>query len=145
MSIHMGTTKISPEKTLMEIQKLLAAAGAGKVITDYEKGEPTGLIFSLWHEDRELPYKLPVKTNWVFKHLQSLRSHPWKGKEQDLAQSKRTAWRLILRWLQAQFALMEVGMVDAKEVFLPYYYDGEQTFYEFFLESEGIKLLEEPK
>lgn len=38
----------------------------------------------------------------------------------DPAQAKRTAWRQILRWIDAQLALIEVGQASAFEVFMPY-------------------------
>lgn len=69
--------------------------------------------------------------------------NPQDNVEKDTAQAKRIGWRLIFRWLQAQLALIqEAKMVDIKEVFLPYHWNGEQTYYELFLEEEGIKLLE---
>lgn len=70
-----------------------------------------------------------------------LRERLEKWECQDKEQANRIGWRQILRWLQAQFALMEVGMVDIKEIFLPYCWNKKQTFYELF-EKEGLKLLE---
>ena len=49
----------------------------------------------------------------------------------NLEQARRVAWRQILRWVQAQMALIEVGMVDIKEVFMPYIMvSQEQTLYD---------------
>lgn len=145
MAVHMETTKIAPEKTIMEIQKLLASAGAKKIMTDYDgSGEPVGLVFSIQYEDQELPYKLPVKTDWLFKYFQANRTYSKDKVKKDLAQAKRTAWRIIYRWLQAQLALVsEANMVDIKEVFLPYHWNGEKTYYEAFAEEHGIKMLED--
>lgn len=148
MSIHMENTKISPEKTIGQIQKLLRKAGAKRVTTEYEDGEPCGLMFSVMAGGKEFAYKLPVRTEWLFEYLQSKRSYPADKKEKDFAQAKRIGWRLILRWLQAQLALIqEAKMVDIKEVFLPYGYDWNEkkTVYEQFAEKEGFLLLEEPK
>ena len=35
-------------------------------------------------------------------------------------QAYRVAWRNILDWVQAQMALLEIGMAKMEEVFLPY-------------------------
>jgi hypothetical protein len=41
--------------------------------------------------------------------------------EEDLEeQAKRIAWRQILRWSEAQVALIETEMVKTEEVFMPY-------------------------
>lgn len=145
MAIHMENTQITPEKTIGEIQKVLSKGGAKKVITEYEDGEPCGLMFSVMAGDKELVYKLPVRTKWLFKYLQAKRTYPGDKKEKDLAQAKRIGWRLILRWLQAQLAFaQEAKMVDIKEVFLSYGWDYESkmTVYEQFAKKEGIPLLE---
>lgn len=158
MSIYMETTKIDPAKTIGEIQGLLAKAGVQKIETQFEGGELCGLLFSISFGNKELWYKLPARTDNISNYLQARRGLE-KYKErmddpavkerlgswerQDKEQAKRIGWRQILRWLQAQFALMEVGMVDIKEVFLPYcLWEGKKTLYEIF-ESDEIKLLEE--
>src|SRR6266478_5746936 len=40
-------------------------------------------------------------------------------------QAYRVAWRNILDWVQAQMALLEIGMAKIEEVFLPYMQDRE--------------------
>jgi hypothetical protein len=56
-------------------------------------------------------------------------------------QAKRTAWRIVLRWLQAQFAQIEAGMADLAEIMMPYIQLGEQTFYEKLVD-ENFRQLE---
>lgn len=36
------------------------------------------------------------------------------------AQAERTAWRIVLSWVEAQIAIVESGMVSMEEVFLLY-------------------------
>ena len=38
----------------------------------------------------------------------------------DRAQAERTAWRQVLRWVEAQMAMIEAGMTQTHEVFMPY-------------------------
>lgn len=158
MAIYMETTKIDPAKTLGEIQGLLAKAGVQKIQTQFDGGELCGLLFSIPFGGKELWYKLPARTDNISNYLQAKRGlekyekrkddpvvkerlEDWK--RQDKEQAKRIGWRQILRWLQAQLALMEVGMVDMKEVFLPYcLWNDNKTLYEVF-EKDGPKLLEQ--
>jgi hypothetical protein len=55
-------------------------------------------------------------------------------------QAYRVAWRTILDWVQAQMALLEIGMAKMEEVFLPYMQDREGvTFFER-MEQRGFLL-----
>lgn len=147
MSIHMEATKIDASKTIGEIMGLLAKSGARQIVTEYDRdGEPCGLTFAVPIAEKSFFYKIPIRIDTIFNYLQDKRVNcVEESREKDLVQAKKIGWRQILRWLQAQFALMELGMVNITEVFLPYCWDGKQTLYELFAEKEGIKLLEEPK
>jgi hypothetical protein len=55
-------------------------------------------------------------------------------------QAYRVAWRNILDWVQAQMALLEIGMAKMEEVFLPYMLDQQgQTLFER-MEQRGFLL-----
>lgn len=140
----METTKIPASKTIGEIQSLLAKSGAGRIMIDYNSdGEPCSLVFGVQYKsDQWLSYKLPARIDKLFSCLQAERAYPEKAIEKDLEQAKRVGWRQLLRWVQAQLALIEVGMADIKEVFLPYCCAGEKTMYQLFAEDHGIKLIE---
>ena len=60
------------------------------------------------------------------------------------AWAKRVAWRQILRWVQAQLAMIDTGMVKSEEVFLPYAMvnasDGQKTMYEAMAERKFMAL-----
>jgi len=60
------------------------------------------------------------------------------------SQARRVAWRQILRWVQAQIALIETGMVELKEVFLPYILLNIKTGETLYsrLETNKYKLIE---
>ena len=45
-------------------------------------------------------------------------------------QARRTAWRILKDWIQAQMALLETNMVEMEEIFPPYMLSGEQTLYQ---------------
>jgi|SRR5262245_11756924 len=124
MTMYMETTKISPERTASEITGLLVRAGARQLLMEYDKaGKLTGLKFILEVRGRPLPFALPARTDSVFQHLQNERKRTWARAEneaRDRQQADRIAWRQLLRWVQAQIAMIEIGMVEPGEVFLPY-------------------------
>jgi hypothetical protein len=56
------------------------------------------------------------------------------------AQAYRVAWRNILDWVQAQMALLEIGMAKMEEIFLPYMLDAQgRTLFER-MEQRGFLL-----
>jgi hypothetical protein len=134
MSLYMETTKISAERTAQEIAVLLAQSGASAVLTEYGKDRKiSGLAFKLHVGDREVPFSLPVRVPPVFVCLQKNRSprNRTKKGQQDLERAERVAWRQLLRWIQAQLALIDTGMVQTAEVFMPYVQVAPgQTLYE---------------
>lgn len=148
MALFMQTTKIPAERTAMEIGHLLSQAGATAILTEYnEDRKISGMAFRLRIGDREVPFSLPARFAPVFLYLQKLRTPAWRAKKapEDLAQAERVAWRQLLRWIQAQLAMIDTGMVSAGEVFLPYVQTGPgETLYER-LTSTGRLALPEPK
>jgi len=147
MALYMETTKIAAEKTAAEISNLLAMAGAQQVMTDYENGQATGLTFAMDVGGNRIGFKLPVRTGAVFVALNKKRSPKTRDKMSgsDHEQAHRVAWRQVLKWVQAQLALIETGMVKTQEVFMPYACLGNgQTLYEK-LEATKFKALPAPE
>lgn len=144
-TLFMETTKIEPEQTVAEIQRILGKYGAGAVMTEYDKGEVVAVTFKIkLAENKYLPFKLPCR--WQPIH-QLLCSRYKRGARIDLRiQAKRVAWRQILRWIEAQMALVETNMVKIQEVFMPYLQVSitGQTFFEK-LEQKGFTALEDKR
>jgi hypothetical protein len=143
--LFMETTQIASEKTAGEIVSCLVQAGAKEILMQYDKGKLTGLKFSL-----DIPkhgtqiFVLPARTDPIFKIINGRRK--WRtDREQkaavDRIQSERVAWRQLYRWILAQVALVQTGMVEAGEVFLPYMQaqDGK-TFWEYALTGGQLAL-----
>lgn len=145
-TLYMETTKIPPEKTAAEIQQLLAYAGASQIATSYDHGEITGLRWAMEVEAQTIPFSMPVRVEPVFRHFQKKRSPKFRerAERQDRDQSKRVAWRQLLRWVQAQLAMIETGMVQTEEVFMPYIQiTPNETLYQR-LAGSGFKALPAP-
>lgn len=142
-TLYMETTRISASKSAAEVAELLAYAGAVRVMQDYADGQCVGLTFGIPMQDRILPFKLPINVEPIYQYLQA--KHPsynrpdWQ--QRDREQSIRIAWRQVLRWVQAQLALIDTRMVTTQQVFLPYAVSASgQTLYEA-IDSDGYKQL----
>jgi hypothetical protein len=143
--LFMETTSVEPQKTAAEITALLVSAGARQIAMTYGAvGELKGLAFTLVIEGGMMPFSLPVRTEPIFKLLNGRRKYSWDRTEsapKDRAQAERVAWRQLLRWIQAQLAMIDVGMVAAQEVFLPYMQSPDgRTIYELFASSQFKQL-----
>ncbi len=122
----------------------LASAGASAVLTEYTKDRKIrGLSFKLEIKGEQVPFSLPARIDPVFKYIQSGRAprNRYRHEEADKEQSERVAWRQLLRWIQAQLAMIDCGMVEASEVFLPYVQTGPgQTLYERLTSTGRLSL-----
>ena len=147
MTLFMETTTIDADRTAAEIQTLLGKAGVAAIQTDYEGGEVTALSFRIEIRGNKVPFRLPVRAEPIFEYFQAKRKSPHRkemGKDADAVKAKRVAWRQIYRWILAQLALIETGMVTAQEVFLPYIQVGiDETLYQR-MEAGDFKMLPPP-
>lgn len=126
-TLFMETTKIEPSQTVSEIQKILGKYGASSIRTDYENGEVIAILFTIKIDEGDpIAFRLPCRWKEVQKLLDEKRppdSYIYRGElieRNNIDQSKRVAWRQILRWVEAQLALTETNMVKLHEVFMPY-------------------------
>jgi len=121
-TLFMETTTVPAERTAAEISSVLIQAGATQIATDYEAGRIVGLRWSMRVYGRDLLFQMPARVDPIYKILRS-RKKGYLGQkdEQDLkTRAHRVAWRQLLRWIQAQVAMIDCGMTEATEVFLPY-------------------------
>lgn len=114
-SFYMSSTEISPSQTAGEIVSELVRAGANSINTDYKDGQISGIRWVMVVAGIQLVFDMPVRIDPV--HLKM------GGRLRDRAQAERTAWRQLLRWVQAQNAMIDTGMAQPCEVFLAYLVD----------------------
>ncbi len=141
MTLFMETTRISADKTAAEISALLGRAGAERVISEYAtiggRRAVVAIYFQLAVGGHAVPYRLPIRTAPIRRQLAAKRRR-MPPAELDVW-AERVAWRQILRWLEAQLALVQTEMASMAEVFLPYLQVSlTRTLYEQ-IEHEGFK------
>jgi hypothetical protein len=117
------TTDIPVEKTIAEIQKLLAQNGARGIALEYdESGTIKDIFFKIILNNKELPFRLPAKAEKVYTALHEGTPdhyHTRFGK-QWREEAQRIAWRICKTWLEAQITLINLEQAKMEEVFLPY-------------------------
>jgi hypothetical protein len=141
------STSIEVERTIAEIERMLAKYGATKIMKEYDdKGQVNKLAFAIPSVRGEMPIKLPMNKAGllnVFKyqvHDGKLPKKFWGGDFSE-QQAGRTGWRIIKDWLEAQLALLNIEMVKIEEIFLPYIYNAKigKTMFEV-LEQKGFNI-----
>lgn len=138
----MGTTEIDSKRTAGEISTLLVEHGARHIALEYdEAGKVTAMSFVLIVSGVPHPFKLParIEAMQAFFKRRRIETMKWRAHEfeaKDREQAERVAWRQLLRWCEAQFALIETGMVKKEEVFSPYLLNEDgRTLFECLEES----------
>lgn len=133
MPILNYTTQISAQKTLAQIQKVLADHGAKSVKVDYEAGAPVALSFLIQAVHGEVAIRLPAKPVAL---REVMRSDGVPRRYLEYSHVVDVAWRILKDWVEAQLALIETDMVKMEEVFLPYAItQGNKTVYELMVEK----------
>ena len=128
------TTDIPIERTIAEIQTILAQNGARGIALEYdESGHIKDIFFKIRLDNKELPFRLPAKAEKVYAALHEGTPdyyHTRYGKQwRDEAQ--RIAWRICKTWLEAQITLINLEQAKMEEVFLPYLImPGDKTLFE---------------
>jgi hypothetical protein len=140
MSLLNYTTKIDAFKTISEIQRLLAKAGASAVMNEMDNnGNIVALSFKIRLSDNEVAFRLPTDWHPVYEVLKQDRKVPRSMVTQE--QALRVAWRITKDWIEAQVAFIETMMVTTAQVFLPYAVTSNgQTLYEYIGQNTQLLL-----
>lgn len=143
MPILNYTTTITAEKTVGEIQAMLCKAKALAIMNEYADGFLARLNFRIATPYGIMTYQLPANINKIHALIQRDSRVPQRLKTRE--QAARVGWRILKDWLEAQLALIEAGMVELPQVFLPYAQDETgATLYEVLKERKfaGLALPE---
>lgn len=151
-TLFMETTKVSADRSAAEITEALVRAGARHISTEYEDGGIIGIQWVMRLAGGEVTFKMPARIAPVHKLLldEAKRSSRWRNDEKpklDLREkAERVAWRQLLRWVQAQLAMIDCGMSEMTEVFFPYMVQlgSGQTIYQIAKASQ-FKMLAAPE
>lgn len=143
-TLFMETTEVPAERTASEISAVLIQSGATQIATDYDGAQITGLRWTMRVAGRDLLFAMPARVEPIYRIFLKRKgfSNLWKPDgtpyhAEIFVKARRVAWRQLLRWTQAQLAMIECGMTEASEVFFPYIQTGAgQSLFEAFRASE---------
>lgn len=119
------TTEIAPEKSIGEIQKMLAGHGVQGILTEYDGPHVAAVSFRIIVSGDMISFRLPC--NWravqeVFKQKNANRKKRNGRLERLIDDSQEhstgVAWRIIKDWVEAQLALVELNQTTIPQVFL---------------------------
>ena len=152
MTVKNISSNIAPEKTIMELEQLLAKFGAKMIVKEYEGESVVAISFYILAPTGEkIPFKLPMKlekARKVIENAAEARKLPLKYKEEPYRTEKAliVGWRIIKDWVHSMLSLYEIDYADPVEIFFPYAYNpiSEKTLYDNFLENkfDGLALEE---
>lgn len=141
------TSSVSADITLARIERMLVDAGATGIAKEYKAGKVVSLVFQMSYDPDKLPMtvKLPANVEACLKvfwkdHCDSRSLRSRKTEADFMDQAERTAWKLQQDWVEVQVSLIKLNQQSRIQAFLPYVWNGEQTFYER-LQSNGFKAL----
>lgn len=146
----METTSISPEKTAGEITSVLVVGGARQIATEYDGGKIKALRWVMRVGANDVLFSMPARIEPLYRIFMKRRGSSTLWRSQDgkpinldlYEKAERVAWRQLLRWVQAQVAMIDTGMVQPGEVFLAYMVETSsgRTLFEHMMDTK-FKLL----
>jgi len=120
------------------IQKTLVSHKARHITFSYEGERIIAIEFVIAINGSERPFKLPARIENVEKILYPGKPSRFLTTVQK-TQAYRTAWANVRDWISAQMAMIDTGMVQPEEIFLPYMVDNQgRTFYEVMQEKQFL-------
>ena len=138
------TSTVAMEKTVAKIEVFLIQNGARDILKNYDDdGKLTGIVFQVRDPktQKNILFKLPANVDGVYKWLLDQRVRITAVTRKNLrAQAERTAWKTIQDWVEVQMSMIEMEQASLVEIFLPYVWDGEKTYFQR-LEDNGFKAL----
>jgi hypothetical protein len=150
MNLKNYTSSIDAMRTISYIETYLMNCGqVSGIAKEIKDGVVAAIVFEAADDKgQKRLIKLPANTEAVHEFLWrdycSSAIRPRKTKEDFKEQASRCAWKIMQDWVQVQMSLIKLKQADLLQVFLPYIWDGQQTYYEY-LKGSHFKALPAPK
>jgi hypothetical protein len=143
MRLKNYTSGVPVNRTVARIEEVLAGAGASGISKDYKDGKLISITFRVRLSDQmEVNIRLPANVDAVQKTMMKEVHKPRKGTFDRIAdQAERTAWKLVQDWCEVQVSLIRMQQAEFLQVFLPYVWDGQRTFFTA-MKDGGFKQLQ---
>lgn len=149
MNLKNYTSDVPTETTVARIEQRLAAAGASGIMKLY--GPDKRIVSLCFHFElvggKQFQIKVPANAEACYQTMlkEHVLHHPKMlstTKETIREQANRTAWKLVQDWIDVQISMIVMKQAEFLEVFMPYIWDGKQTYFEA-VKGGGFKALPE--
>lgn len=130
MNLKNYTSSVPVCRTVSYIEQRIAGFGATHVAKEYGANSTIKAIqFMIARDGKSHIIKLPANPDSVFAVMR--KQFPSRNIEQLRQQAERTAWKLMQDWIDVQLSLIQTNQAETLQVFLPYVWDGQQTYYDY--------------
>lgn len=156
------TSNVPVSQTIYRIEQVLIRCGVSGIMKEYAgtDGEVVAVTFQIEGPTGKITIRLPadkgqaLEALWLDyvdgdklspdgKSIARWGSRKQKKKADFAEQAARTAWKIIQDWVEVQMSMIQMKQADPLQVFLPYIYDGKQTYWQALRESGFRGLLPE--
>lgn len=142
------TSNVPVSQTLERIDSLLVRCGATSIAKEYSGGSPPKVIAVTFRipipDGPQVNIRLPANEaqasealwlDYAGDDLQQNGNFKWgcrksKTRKDFVQQGERTAWKLVLDWIEVQMSMIQLKQAEPLQVFLPYVWDGKRTYYD---------------
>lgn len=157
------TSTVPVSVTIAKIETVLIRCGVSGIMKEYvgTNGEIAALTFKIATATNPVTIRMPANKTTALEALWSdyvngdkvtpdgqsilYNSYKKKRKKDFEQQSERTAWKIVQDWIEVQMSMIQLRQADTLQVFLPYIYDGQRSYYEALREQGFRGLLEDKK
>jgi hypothetical protein len=122
-AFYLESTTIKAEQSANEISIELVKAGARRISTEYGDNRCiSGMRWVLLVGKKEIHFALPARIQPVYQLLCD-RANGQMGVNKKAilkAKAERIAWRQLLAWVKIQNVMIQTGMAEVDEIYMPY-------------------------
>lgn len=156
------TSNAPVSETIHRIEKVLIRCGVKGIMKDYvgTEGEICAISFQIETATGKMTIRLPAdrhkaqealwldyvdgaKLNAKGDAIDEYGNRKKLRKIDFAKQADRTAWKIVQDWVEVQMSMIQLKQADTMQVFLPYIYNGKQTFYQSLKDSNFRGMLPE--
>jgi len=155
------TSEVPVTQTIHRIEQVLVRCGASGIAKEFvgTEGKVAAVAFQIEAPAGKLTIRLPADEKAALEALWSDYAAgekltadgsaiQWNGRKRkrkaDFAeQAARTAWKIVQDWVEVQMSMIQLRQADTLQVFLPYVWNGQTTYYQSLKEHSFRGLLPE--
>ena len=152
------TSNVPVSESIARIERVLISCGVSAIAKEYG---PTGQVCAVsfeieFEKGKTMKVRLPADRESALAALwkdycgidgedpckkgYANSSHKKKSKKEFDQQAERTAWKLMVDWVEVQMSLIQMKQAETLQVFLPYLSVNGETFYSK-IKSTGYRAL----